>query len=111
MHNRKVSLIMFKNIVGKKSQKTFFIPIKLDRKEFLFFINNILASLVVNSFNEKISLRALKQLHRLTTIDLYRRSLGDVLSDVINNYIYLHRKTSLILDKLVTNGEIEIFFL
>jgi len=56
--------------------------------EFSFFINNVLASLVVNSSDEDISLRALKQLHRLTTIDLYRGALGDALSDAINNYIY-----------------------
>ncbi|CAF5218440.1 unnamed protein product, partial [Rotaria magnacalcarata] len=40
--------------------------------EFSFFVNNVLSSLVVNCTDEKISIRALKQLHRLTTIDLYR---------------------------------------
>ncbi|CAF1260554.1 unnamed protein product [Rotaria sordida] len=61
-------------------------------KEFSMFVNNILSSLVVNCTNEKISLQALKQLHRLATIDLYREALGNTLSDVINNYIYCHSK-------------------
>jgi aspartate aminotransferase-like enzyme len=64
----------------------------------------------VNSSNEKISLCALKQLHRLTTIDLYRQALGDALSDAINNYIYSQSKNSLVLEKLVSNRGIEIFF-
>jgi len=69
-----------------------------------------LASLVVNSSDEKISLRALKQLHRLTRIDLYREALGDALSDAMNNYIYSHSKNGFVLEKLVSNGGIEIFF-
>ncbi len=69
-----------------------------------------MASLVVNSSDEKISLRALKQLHRLTTIDLYRQALGDALSDAMNNYIYSHSKTPLVLDKIISNCAIEIFF-
>ncbi|CAF4383126.1 unnamed protein product, partial [Rotaria magnacalcarata] len=67
-------------------------------------------SLVVNCTDEKISIRALKQLHRLTTIDLYRESLGDALSDAINNYIYCHSKNNLILEKLISSQGIEIFF-
>ncbi|CAF4122107.1 unnamed protein product [Rotaria sordida] len=50
------------------------------------------AYIFVNCTNEKISLQALKQLHRLATIDLYREALGNTLSDVINNYIYCHSK-------------------
>ncbi len=69
-----------------------------------------MASLVVNSSDEKVSLRALKQIHRLTTIDLYRQALGDALSDAINNYIYSRSKNDLIREKLVSNGGIEIFF-
>jgi hypothetical protein len=69
-----------------------------------------LASLVVHASDEKISLRALKQIHRLTTIDLYRQSLGDALSDAINNYIYSHSTNSRLLEKLVSNNAIEIFF-
>ncbi|UJR29430.1 hypothetical protein I4U23_010642 [Adineta vaga] len=68
--------------------------------EFSFFINNILASLVFNTSNEKLSLRALRQLHRLTTNDLYRQSLGDALSDAINNYIYRNYKNNSF-DKMV----------
>ncbi|CAF1670116.1 unnamed protein product [Rotaria magnacalcarata] len=44
--------------------------------EFSFFVNNVLASLVVNCSDEKISIRALKQMHRLTTINLYCQSLA-----------------------------------
>ena len=69
-----------------------------------------MALLVVNSSDEKISLRALKQLHRLTTIDLYRQALGDALSDAMNNYIYSHSKNPLVLNKLISNCGIEIFF-
>lgn len=69
-----------------------------------------MASLVTNCINEKISLRALKQLHRLTTIDLYRQSLGDALSDAINNYIYRHSKNNLIQEKFISNNGIEILF-
>jgi len=78
--------------------------------EFSFFINNVLAFLVVHATDEKLSLRALKQIHRFTTIDLYRQSLGDALSDAINNYIYRQSKDSLLLEKLVSNNGIEIFF-
>ncbi|CAF0905122.1 unnamed protein product [Didymodactylos carnosus] len=35
--------------------------------EFLFFTNNLLASLVADCSYEQVSLRALKQIHRLTT--------------------------------------------
>lgn len=69
-----------------------------------------MASLVVNSSNEKLSILALKQIYRLTTIDLYRRSLGDALSDAINNYIYSHWKNSFLIEKLISNNAIEIFF-
>ncbi|CAF0870005.1 unnamed protein product [Rotaria sp. Silwood1] len=78
--------------------------------EFSFFVNNVLASLVVDCSDEKMSIRALKQIHRLTTIDLYRQSLGDALSDAINNYIYSHSKNRLIVEKLISNNGIEIFF-
>lgn len=44
------------------------------------------------------------------TIDLYRHALGDALSDAINNYIYSHSKNSLLLEKLISNNAIEIFF-
>ncbi|CAF2009983.1 unnamed protein product [Rotaria magnacalcarata] len=77
---------------------------------FSFFVNNVLSSLVVNCTDEKISIRALKQLHRLTTIDLYRESLGDALSDAMNNYIYCHSKNNLIREKLISSQGIEIFF-
>ncbi|CAF3465594.1 unnamed protein product [Rotaria sp. Silwood1] len=79
-------------------------------EEFSFFVNNVLASLVVDCSDEKMSIRALKQIHRLTTIDLYRQSLGDALSDAINNYIYSHSKNRLIVEKLISNNGIEIFF-
>ncbi|CAF4718367.1 unnamed protein product, partial [Rotaria sp. Silwood2] len=49
-----------------------------------FFVNNILASLVINSSDEKISTRTLKQIHRLTTINLYRKTIGDALDDAKN---------------------------
>jgi hypothetical protein len=41
-------------------------------------VNNISASLVVHSSDEKMSSQALKQLHRLTTIDLYHPELEPV---------------------------------
>ncbi len=69
-----------------------------------------MASLVVRSSDEEISLRALKQIHRLTTIDLYRQSLGDALSDAMNTYIYSRSNDSILLDKLVSNKGIEILF-
>ncbi len=69
-----------------------------------------MASLVANSSDEKISLRALKQLHRLTTIDLYRQSLGDALSDAINNYIYLNYKNISLVERFLSNSGIEILF-
>jgi len=69
-----------------------------------------LASLVANSSDEQISLRALKQLHRLTTIDLYRQSLGDALSDGINDYIYLNYNNINLVEKFLLNSGIEILF-
>jgi hypothetical protein len=69
-----------------------------------------LASLVVHSSDEEISLRALKQIHRLTTIDLYRQSLGDALSDAINNYIYLNYKNVPLIENFLSNSGIEILF-
>jgi len=78
--------------------------------EFSFFINNVLASLVVHSSDEKMSLRALKQLHRLTTIDLYRGALGDALSDAINNYIYRNYKNVSLVENFLSNSGIEILF-
>ncbi|CAF3200713.1 unnamed protein product [Rotaria sp. Silwood2] len=78
-------------------------------KEFSFFVNNILSSLVVNCSDEKLSIRALKQIHRLTTIDLYRRSLGDALSNAIN-YIYSHSNNSFLIEKIILNNVIEILF-
>ncbi|CAF2657150.1 unnamed protein product [Rotaria sp. Silwood2] len=77
--------------------------------EFSFFINNILSSLVVNCSDDKLLIRALKQIHRLTTINVYRRSLGDTLSDAIN-YIYSHSNNSLLIEKLILNNVIEILF-
>ncbi|CAF3142846.1 unnamed protein product [Rotaria sp. Silwood2] len=77
--------------------------------EFSFFVNNILSSLVVNCSDEKLSIRALKQIHRLTTIDLYRRSLGDALSNAIN-YIYSHSNNSFLIEKIILNNVIEILF-
>ena len=64
----------------------------------------------MNSKDEKISIRALKQIHRFMINDLYRKSLGDALSDSINNYIYSNAKDSRLFNKLVSNGGIEIFF-
>jgi len=78
--------------------------------EFSFFINNVLASLVVSSSDEKMSLRALKQLHRLTTIDLYRNALGDALSDAINNYIYRNYTNDFLVENFLSNSGIEILF-
>ncbi|CAF3664974.1 unnamed protein product [Rotaria sordida] len=78
--------------------------------EFSFFINNVLASLVVNSSDEKISLRALRQLHRLTTIDLYRQALGDALSDAINTYIYKNDQKIDLVEKFLSNSGVEILF-
>ena len=69
-----------------------------------------MASLVVNSSDEKLSLRALKQIHRLTTIDLYRRALGDALSDAINNYIYRNYDKTFLVEKYLNNSGIEILF-
>jgi hypothetical protein len=69
-----------------------------------------LASLVVRSSDEEISLRALKQIHRLTTIDLYRQSLGDALSDAMNTYVYSRSNDSILIEKLILNKGIEIFF-
>jgi hypothetical protein len=69
-----------------------------------------LASLVVNSSDEHISLRALRQLHRLTTIDLYRQALGDALSDAINNYIYRSYENTRLVEKFLNNFGIEILF-
>jgi len=78
--------------------------------EFSFFINNVLASLVVSSSDENMSLRALKQLHRLTTIDLYRNALGDALSDAINNYIYRNYTNDFLVENFLSNSGIEILF-
>jgi hypothetical protein len=69
-----------------------------------------LASLFVNSSDEHISLRALKQIHRLTTNDLYRLALGDALSDAINNYIYSKSKNHILVQKFLSNSGIEILF-
>ncbi len=69
-----------------------------------------MASLVVHSSDEEISLRALKQIHRLTTIDLYRQALGDALSDAINNYIYLNYKNVPLIENFLSNSGIEILF-
>jgi hypothetical protein len=69
-----------------------------------------LASLVVNSSDEKLSLRALRQLHRFTTIDLYRQALGDALSDAINNYIYRSYENTRLVEKFLNNFGIEILF-
>ncbi|CAF3661921.1 unnamed protein product [Rotaria sp. Silwood1] len=77
--------------------------------EFSFFVNNILSSLVVNCSDEKLSIRALKQIHRLITIDLYRRSLDNTLSNAIN-YIYSHSNNSFLIEKLILNNVIEILF-
>jgi hypothetical protein len=78
--------------------------------EFSFFVNNVLASLVVNSKDENISYRALKQIHRLTTIDLYRQALGDALSDAVNNYIYRNYKNVFLIEKFLSNSGVEILF-
>ncbi|CAF4888254.1 unnamed protein product [Rotaria sp. Silwood1] len=78
--------------------------------EFSFFINNVLASIVVNASDEKLSLRALRQLHRLTTIDLYRLALGDALSDAINTYIYKNYQNINLVKKFLSNSGIEILF-
>ncbi|CAF0877940.1 unnamed protein product [Adineta steineri] len=78
--------------------------------EFSFFVNNVLASLVVNSSDENISLRALKQIHRLTAINLYRRALGDALSDAVNNYIYRNYQTIHVVEQFLANSGIEILF-
>lgn len=75
-----------------------------------FFTNNVLASLVVDANDPNIRLRALKQLHRLTTIDLYRQSLGDALSDAMNTYIYSQSKDIDLIEKLISNDAVEIFF-
>ncbi|CAF1440074.1 unnamed protein product [Rotaria sordida] len=77
--------------------------------EFSFFVNNILSSLVVNCSDEKLAIRALKQIHRLATIDLYRKSLGDTLSNAIN-YIYSYSNNSFLIEKLILNNVIEILF-
>ncbi|CAF1208093.1 unnamed protein product [Rotaria sp. Silwood1] len=52
-----------------------------------FFVNNALASLVINSLDEKISIRALKQIHRLTTVNLYRKTISDALYDAKNKVL------------------------
>lgn len=78
--------------------------------EYSFFINNILASLVVHSTDQNISLRALKQLHRLTMNDLYRCALGDALSDAINNYIYRQSTDHLLVEYFLSNYGMEILF-
>lgn len=78
--------------------------------EFSFFINNILASLVSNCTDERISRRALRQIHRLTINDLYRQSLGDALSDAVNNFIYLNSNRTNLVEKFLTNYGIEILF-
>lgn len=78
--------------------------------EFSFFTNNVLAYLVVEGKDPNVSQRALKQLHRLTTIDLYRKSLGDALSDAMNTYIYAQSKNIALIDKLVSNNGVSIFF-
>ena len=71
-------------------------------------MNNILASLVANCSDERISRRALRQIHRLTTNDLYRQALGDALSDAMNNFIYLNSNRSSLVEKFFTNDGIEI---
>ena len=55
-------------------------------------------------------MRALKQIHRLTTIDLYRHALGDALSDAINNYIYLNYENVPLIENFLSNSGIEILF-
>ncbi|CAF1265954.1 unnamed protein product [Adineta ricciae] len=78
--------------------------------EFSLFINNVLVSLIMNSSDENLSLRALKQVYRLTNNDLYRYSLGDSLSDAMETYIHSHPYKDLFLDELILNKGIEIFF-
>ena len=73
-------------------------------------MNNILASLVVKSSDERISFRALRQIHHLTTNDLYREALGDALSDAVNNYIYLNSKKKSFIENFFSNYGIEILF-
>ena len=67
-----------------------------------------MASLVANARDPHVSLCALRQLHRFTKNDLYRESLGDALSDAINNYIYRQYQNVPLVEKFLDKYGIEI---
>ncbi|CAF1238823.1 unnamed protein product [Rotaria sp. Silwood1] len=78
---------------------------------FSFFTNNLLASLVVKYSDENISLRALQQIHHLTTNSMYRYALGDALSDACHYYIYHNNSDNILLiERLACNSGVEILF-
>ena len=67
--------------------------------------------MVINYSDEKISLRALKQIHRLTTNSMYRYALGDAMSDACHYYIYRNNSDNILLiERLICNSGVEILF-
>jgi len=78
--------------------------------EFSCFINPILVSLAAQAKDAKIRLRALKQIHRLITNDLYRKSVDTSLSISISNFIYCRSKDSIFINEFLLNGGVEILF-
>lgn len=69
-----------------------------------------MAFLAANATDATVSMRALRQIHRLTTNYLYRRALGDALSDAINTYIYRNYQSTSLVERFIDHVGIEILF-
>ena len=67
-------------------------------------------SLAAQAKDAKIRLRALKQIHRLITNDLYRKSVDTSLSISISNFIYCRSKDLIFINEFLLNGGVEILF-